>query len=100
MQAAFPALFALGAAALALWIDERAATARPDSVTRRIGHALVAVAGLYAVSAVIGRYGEDSGTSTRLLMLFAAVLPVCVYLFVTAAWLVRTLVDVAQLCRR
>jgi hypothetical protein len=26
-------------------------------------------------------------------------LPVCVYVFVTAAWLVRTLVDVAQLRR-
>jgi hypothetical protein len=100
MQAAFPALFALGAAALALWVDERAAAARPESVTRRIGHAAVAFAAFSIVSAVITRYGGDRGAPARLAMLLGAVLPVCVYVFVTAAWLVRTLVDVAQLRRR
>lgn len=100
MHAAFPVLFALGAAALALWVDERAASARPESVTRRIGHAAVAVVAFYVVGTVISRYGQDGGASTRLTMLFAAFLPICVYMFVTAAWLVRTLVDVAQLRRR
>ncbi len=100
MQASFPILFALGATALALWADERTAAARPESVTRRIGHAVAAVVAFYLVSALITRYGAESGVPTRLAMLFGAFLPISVYVFVTAAWLVRTLVDVAQLGRR
>ena len=89
---AFPVFFALGAAALALWVDERAAPSRPESVTRRIGHAGAAIAAFYLVGSVSSGYAE-TGAATRLALLFCAFLPCCIYLFLTAAWLVWTLAD-------
>ena len=99
MATVFPGIFALGAAALALWFDARWESRRPESPSRRVGHAVAALGLLQVASLVASSWAADAPTALRMATLFAVLLPAWVYLFLVCAWLARTLADVASLRR-
>ena len=72
-----------GAALLALWIDRRFPSLAPDGLQRLLVHTAVALGLLQLV--------PDSGGSVAFafVVVFAAALPVFVYCFLIAVWLVR-----------
>jgi hypothetical protein len=96
----FGGAFVVGAAVLAAWVDRRFDKQRPESVVRRIGHALAAYVALRM--ALVGSdllLGAVSSSQQRLTVLFILVLPGLVYVFLAGLWLMRTLADVARLAR-
>jgi hypothetical protein len=97
----FAGALAVGAAALACWLDVRLERRRPRSSTVRIGHALAAFA-LVRVTATVshGMAGSGAPASELLAILFVVVLPGLVYAFLTGLWLMRTLAEVARLSGR
>jgi hypothetical protein len=91
----------VGAFLLAVWVDARIGESRPESPGRRIGHVLVGFVCLQASVGVI--YLVDSlGASQAVLMtvVLCVFLPALTYCLLTAAWLIRTLVEIARLARR
>jgi hypothetical protein len=96
----FAGALAVGAAALACWLDVRLERARPASSTVRIGHAVAAYAVLRATTAVSHAVvGSGAQASKVVAVLFLVVLPGLVYAFLTGLWLIRTLAEVARLSR-
>jgi hypothetical protein len=85
MGSAFPLVFLLGAAALALWIDARFPRLAPPTLTRRMLACAGAVFLLQLAPVVL------TSAATAYATLFALVLPAFVLTFLTAAWIVRAL---------
>jgi hypothetical protein len=93
----FAVPLALGAAALALWVDCRLGTRRPQSPRRRFAHAAVAFALLQISSGVAGGIvTADAPAEQRFLVAFFLLLPSLVYAFVAGFWLVRTLAEATR----
>jgi hypothetical protein len=90
----FAGALAVGAAALAWWLDSRFAGRRPASPVARITHALAAYVLVRLAAAVTtGLLGTDASAAARTLVILGLVLPGLVYAFVTALWLMRTLAE-------
>jgi len=83
----FLSVFVAGAGVLALWIDARFPRLAPESFSRRILAAVVAVIGLQAVPFL------GSSAPAMFATLFAVVLPALVATLLTAVWLLRSLRD-------
>jgi hypothetical protein len=80
-------VFALGAAVVAMWLHLRFPTLASSSVTTITAHMVAAVVGAnLLVPPVLRSAGSDG---QLLLLTFAVVLPLVVYMFLTAIWLIR-----------
>jgi hypothetical protein len=96
----FAGPFAIGAALLAVWLDWRFDKRRPVSLTRRVGHALVACVVLRLTFPVGDQLVSASASpQQRLIVLFALVLPALVYTCIAGLWLTRTLSEISRLTR-
>jgi hypothetical protein len=80
-------LFAVGASFLAMWVHLRFPTFGPDAVPMITAHMVASVLGANLIAPVVLR---SAGSDVQLLALtFAVVLPLVVYMFLTAIWLIR-----------
>ena len=85
---------------LAIWSDLRFERVRPTKIGWRVAHVAAACILLQVVSvAVAPLFGDTAGMGTKLVGVLALLLPVFVYTFISALWLVRTLAE-AGLARR
>ena len=80
--------FVVGAALLALWIDTRRPSLAPDAFSHRM---LAAAAALIALEVLPVFNGSAAALYATV---FAILLPVLVWAFLTAVWLLRALRDV------
>jgi hypothetical protein len=91
----FPLTLVLGAFLLAAWFDARFEPLRPSTTTWRIVHVGASCLLLQIVSIAAGALVPGNGNiGTGLVAIFALLLPVFVYTFVSALWLLRTLAEV------
>lgn len=96
----FTITLVLSAFLLAMWSDVRFERLRPTKIGWRIAHVAAACILLQVVSVGVGPlFTGGAGMATKLLGVLALLLPVFVYTFVSALWLVRTLAE-AGLARR
>jgi hypothetical protein len=96
----FTITLVLSAFLLAIWSDVRFERLRPSKIGWRIGHVAAACILLQVVSVGVSPLFTDGATiATKLVGVLALLLPVFVYTFVSALWLVRTLAE-AALARR
>jgi hypothetical protein len=85
---------------LAIWSDVRFERLRPSKIGWRIAHVTAACILLQVVSVgVAPLFTDNAGMGTKLVGVLTLLLPVFVYTFVSALWLVRTLAE-AGLARR
>lgn len=85
---------------LAVWSDLRFERLRPAKIGWRVAHVAAACFLLQVVSVSIAPlFADTAGMGTKLVGVLALLLPVFVYTFVSALWLVRTLTE-AGLARR
>jgi hypothetical protein len=91
----FTLTLVLGAFLLAAWFDARFEPLRPSTTTWRIVHVAASCLLLQIVSIAAGALVPDNGNiGIALVAIFALLLPVFVYTFVSALWLLRTLAEV------
>jgi hypothetical protein len=97
----FILLLTIASVVLAVWLDLRFESRRPESIVRRLAHAAVAFVVLELTAAGVAsvlRGQPPVGEQTLVLLL--AYLPSMIYTFLTGIWLVRTMVEIAGLVRR
>jgi len=88
-------MLVLGTFLLSIWCDARFARLRPSTMTWRVAH--VIAAGVTLQLGVIGGAAivpEGAGLDRQLIAVFAVLLPVFVYTFLTGLWLLRILAEV------
>jgi len=96
----FTIVLVLCAFLLAIWSDIRFENLRPTKIGWRIAHVAAACILLQVVSIGVGPlFTGSAGIATKLVGVLALLLPVFIYTFVSALWLVRTLAE-AGLARR
>jgi len=96
----FTLTLVLGAFLLATWFDWRLEAVRPSSTGWRIAHVTVSCVLLQVAAVGAGiLVPENADLLPKLLAVFAILLPVFVYTFLSALWMLRTLAEVA-LARR
>jgi hypothetical protein len=96
----FPMTLAVGAFLLAAWADVRFAGRRPATPRRRTVHIAASCILLQLVTIGTGvLVPEGAGAARRLTALFVVLLPLLVYTFLSALWLMRTIAE-AGLARR
>jgi hypothetical protein len=91
----------VGAFLLAVWVDARIGESRPESPGRRVGHVVVGFLCLEAsvgVLYLVNSAGVPQGVF--LAVVLTVFLPALTYCLLTAAWLVRTLVEISRFARR
>jgi len=96
----FPVTLALGAFLLAVWADARFDGRRPATTRRRTVH--IAASCILLQLATIGSgllAPANSDAARRLTALFLVLLPLLVYTFLSALWLIRTIAE-GTLARR
>jgi hypothetical protein len=84
------ALFAIGAGALALWLDVRFPSLSPEGLQRMIGHALVSMVAL-EVAATALRVVTGGAHVLTVAVLIGVMLPALVYTFVVCVWVMKHL---------
>lgn len=85
-------LAVVGASALiAVWLHYRRDGKVPESGRRVAFHAAAALAATVAVPLVMRRLRTDASAATAMTTLFALVLPMFVYNFLTWLWLIKLL---------
>jgi hypothetical protein len=90
----FVSALGAGAAAIALWLDCRFDARRPESSQRRFVHAVLAFALLQIAVGVFGRFADaTAGAGQRMSATFLLLLPSLVYVFLSAVWLVRVVME-------
>jgi hypothetical protein len=97
----FAAGLTIAAALLALWVDTRFESRRPESLKRRTVHVVLAFATLQAAN-FGSRFliGAHAGDTRRLIVVFCLFVPSLVYTFLSGLWLMRTLVEMRSTARR
>jgi hypothetical protein len=97
----FVAGLTVAAALLAVWVDTRFESRRPESLKRRAVHVVLAFATLQAAN--FGSHfliGAHAGDTRRLIVVFCLFVPSIVYTFLSGLWLMRTLVEMRSTARR
>jgi hypothetical protein len=90
----FTLTLVLGAFLLATWCDARCERVRPTSTGWRMVHVATACVILQIASVGAGLLlPEGAGLARHLVAVFAILLPVFIYTFVAALWLLRTLAE-------
>jgi hypothetical protein len=90
----FTLTLVLAAFLLATWCDARFDGLRPAGIGWRVVHVATACVILQVASIGAGLLvPEGSGVARQLVAVFAILLPVFVYTFVAALWLLRTLAE-------
>jgi hypothetical protein len=91
----FTLTLVLGAFLLAVWFDTRFEPLRPSTTTWRIVHVAASCLLLQIVSIAAGALVPGNGNiGIALVAILVLLLPVFVYTFVSALWLLRTLAEV------
>jgi TRAP-type C4-dicarboxylate transport system permease large subunit len=80
-----------GSAALAAWVHVRRDGRMPQSTRRIVLHALAALATTLVVPLVMRQAGTDQSRAAAMTALFALVVPMFVYNFLTWLWLIKLL---------
>ena len=90
----FTLTLVLAAFVLATWCDARFETLRPSTLQWRIAHVFVATVCLQlGVMTGAALVPDGAGLDRQLLAVFGVLLPVFLYVFLSALWLVRTLAE-------
>jgi len=96
----FPLTLAVGAFLLATWVDVRFDGRRPATPRRRTVHIVASCILLQLATVGTGvLVPEAAGAARRLTALFLVLLPLLVYAFLSALWLIRTIAE-SGLARR
>jgi len=80
---------AVGAGAIALWVDVRFPKLMPWSMRRLLVHIIVAIAIVYVVGPVMGFVARSGVPAANLASVFCVAFPVLVYEFLVGAWMIR-----------
>ena len=83
--------FAVGSATIAGWLHFRRAGRMPESGRRILLHVFVALIATGIVPIVMRQAGTDHSVPLAMVALFALVLPMFVYNFLTWLWLLKLL---------
>jgi hypothetical protein len=86
---AFLLVFALGAAALALWIFVCVPRLGPTSLSRAFAHVAVAMAVGATLRPALEGVAESGVPLALFVAVFGVALPALTYMFVAGAWLIR-----------
>ena len=78
--------FALGAAALALWIQTRFPKLAPENMARTLIHVGVSIVVAQLIVPLLGGAVEDGGIAGLFTLLFLIALPALVYCFLASIW--------------
>lgn len=88
---------AVGAAALALWLDVRLGPHRPQTLSAQMTHLLAAIIALnLGASLVVRLAGPEGSSEGRLGALLLILVPCLLYVFLTALWLLRSLAGMVR----
>ncbi len=88
--AAFVLVLCVGAAFLGLWFVVRFPDAGPSEMTRALLHVALSLLVLQLMASSISALSGFSVAVARFVASFGLVLPSLIYMFVAAAWLIRT----------
>jgi len=80
---------ALGAAALALWLEVRLGHRAPERAVWIFGHAVAALAAFNLAPRLADLLSTDDSLARRMLALFVVVLPAFVYAFLASIWVIK-----------
>ena len=80
---------AVGAGAIALWVDVRFPKLMPWSMRRLLVHIIVAIAIVYVVGPVMGFVARSGVPAANLASVFCVAFPVLVYEFLVGAWMIK-----------
>jgi hypothetical protein len=83
--------FVVGGALIAVWLQHRGGSRMPQTGRRIVLHLLAALAAAILVPVLMRRAGTEDSPPAAMLMLFALVLPMFVYNFLTWIWLLKLL---------
>jgi hypothetical protein len=84
-------VFALGAGAIAIWIEARYGKADRPGLVRALAHALAAFVLLQVLPFGMGAVVADESIPLRLVALFGLALPGLTYAFLTWIWLLKVM---------
>jgi hypothetical protein len=89
---------ALGAAAIALWLDVRFEARTPQTLAQAVLHAAVAVGALQLLPTILHVILAGSDSPVRkMAAVFAAVLPTLTYVWLASIWLLKVVQRAARL---
>jgi hypothetical protein len=88
--ATFVLVLCVGAALLALWLVVRFPELGPSDITWALLHVALSVVLAQLMVRSIGVVGRSGVPAARFVAAFGIVLPGLMYMFVAAAWLIRT----------
>jgi hypothetical protein len=80
-----------GSAVLAGWLHFRRSGKMPESGSRIALHAVAAFATTLVVPTIMRQAGTDTSPAAAMVVLFAVVVPMFVYNFLTWLWLIKLL---------
>ena len=80
---------ALGAAALAIWVDVRLPSLAPTSIRGLVAHLIAALIVCQVGSMLIGATADTQQLAAMLTAVLALALPVLVYAFLTGVWMIK-----------
>jgi hypothetical protein len=80
---------AVGAGAIALWVDVRFPKLMPWSMRRLLVHIIVAIAIVYVVGPAMGVVARSGVPAANLASVFCVAFPVLVYEFLVGAWMIK-----------
>jgi hypothetical protein len=85
----FVLCIAVGAGAIALWVDVRFPKLMPWSLRRLLVHLIAAIAVVYVVGPAMGFVARSGVPAANLASVFCVGFPVLVYEFLVGAWMIR-----------
>jgi hypothetical protein len=80
---------AVGAGAIALWLDTRLAARTPRTWSTAVVHLGLSLCGLNLTPSLLGILVDDSSPLSKMAGLFAIVLPLLTYVFLSSIWLIK-----------
>jgi hypothetical protein len=80
---------AVGAGAIALWLDFRLPKLMPWSMRRLLVHIVLAIAVVYLVGPAMAFVASSSLPAAGLACVFGVAFPVLIYEFLVGVWLIR-----------
>ena len=80
---------AVGAGAIALWVDVRFPKLMPWNLRRLLVHLIAAIAVVYVVGPAMGFVAHSGLPAANLASVFCVGFPVLVYEFLVGAWMIK-----------
>jgi uncharacterized membrane protein YedE/YeeE len=80
---------AVGAGAIALWVDVRFPKLMPWSLRKLLVHLVIAIAVVYVVGPAMDAVARSGLPASNLASVFCVAFPVLVYEFLVGAWMIK-----------